>query len=108
MGEIERKTVFYWASIAGADPEPVEVATVDGKRVAYTLGCPDPFPLGKGSPVKLGREALEWGGHDVFFTTYSPSPMDRPMHASEHQKQREKERIEWENLIIEHRWRGPR
>ena len=34
---------FWWATIAGADCEPVEVTELDGERVAYTCGCGDPF-----------------------------------------------------------------
>lgn len=103
-----RKTKFYWASIGGADPEPVEVTKVDGKRVVYTLGCPDPFLLEKGSPVRLGREAREWGGSEDFFTTIKPTPMKRPKIAAPEQVKREKERIAWENRPIPHRWRGQR
>jgi hypothetical protein len=42
---VPRKTQFYWASIHGADPEPVEICTVEGRRACYTLGCGDPFYL---------------------------------------------------------------
>lgn len=35
----KRKTEFWWASVAGADCEPVEVTKKDGERVAYTCGC---------------------------------------------------------------------
>lgn len=104
-----RKTKFYWASIGGADPEPVEVTAVDGKRVAFTLGCPDPFPLGRGSHVRLGRCARAWGGSEDFFTTIQPEPMDRPVAATADQTTREKERIAWENRpVSQHRWRGAR
>lgn len=41
----ERKTEFWWASIDGADPEPVERTKVDGRPAVYTCGCADPFYL---------------------------------------------------------------
>lgn len=40
-----RKTEFAWASIAGADAEPVELVEIDGRKGLYTLGCADPFWL---------------------------------------------------------------
>lgn len=36
---------FYWAVVGDASPEPVAVVVEDGKRVAYTCGCPDPFDI---------------------------------------------------------------
>ena len=40
-----RKMLFAWASIAGAEPEPVELIEVDGRKGLLTIGCPDPFFL---------------------------------------------------------------
>jgi hypothetical protein len=40
-----RKTEFWWASIHGADPEPVEKAKRDGRPCVFTSGCADPFFL---------------------------------------------------------------
>jgi len=40
-----RKTAFAWASIAGADPEPVELIEEDGRKGVLTIGCADPFWL---------------------------------------------------------------
>ena len=42
---MDRKTEFWWASIAGADPEPVEKTEHEGRPCVYTLGCADPFYL---------------------------------------------------------------
>lgn len=42
---MSEKASFSWASIAGADPEPVEVIERDGRRAVLTIGCPDPFFL---------------------------------------------------------------
>lgn len=39
------KSEFWWATVAGANCEPVEVTNLDGERVAYTCGCADPFYL---------------------------------------------------------------
>ena len=52
----QRKTTFAWASIAGADPEPVELVEVNGRKGAYTLGCADPFWLDEGVVAVFGNE----------------------------------------------------
>lgn len=41
----DKKADFQWAVIGDANPEPVSVVTKGGKRLAYTLGCADPFEL---------------------------------------------------------------
>lgn len=43
--EVIRKTKFAWASIAGADAEPVELIETDGRQGLLTIGCQDPFWL---------------------------------------------------------------
>lgn len=43
-----RKEIFYWASIAGAAFEPVEVVYEEkfpGRKGILTIGCPDIFWL---------------------------------------------------------------
>ncbi len=55
------KTQFYWAIIGDANPEPVAVTTLDGKRVAYTIGCPDPFDLDSGN-IELVESSGMFGG----------------------------------------------
>lgn len=42
---VTRKARFAWASIAGADAEPVELITEKGREGIYTLGFADPFWL---------------------------------------------------------------
>ena len=37
------KKTYAWVSVAGSDPEPAAITIEDGKRVASTTGCPDPF-----------------------------------------------------------------
>ncbi len=39
------KTAFYWAIIGDSAPEPVAVTGEPGARLAYTIGCPDPFEV---------------------------------------------------------------
>ena len=46
----QRKALFGWASIAGADPEPVEIVELEGRKAVYTLGCADPFYLDEDPP----------------------------------------------------------
>ena len=40
---IAKKSEFWWATIAGANCEPVEIVKIDGERAALTCGCADPF-----------------------------------------------------------------
>lgn len=36
---------YHWARIGDGNYEPVAVTGRKGKRMAYTIGCPDPFPV---------------------------------------------------------------
>ena len=54
----DRKTEFWWASIHGADPEPVEKTEHEGRPCVYTLGCADPFYLDDGDAVVLVGERM--------------------------------------------------
>lgn len=45
MSDLIRKTEFAWASIAGADAEPVELIEDNGRKGLLTIGCRDPFWL---------------------------------------------------------------
>lgn len=120
MSESNRKANFAWASIAGADAEPVELIEVEGRKGLYTLGCADPFWL---DDLSVG--ILVYGG----------SPLDRPVNP-ETQEQRdlrediykakkaaEKAAYEWHRehskhgpdcaaagctFVGTHGWRGPR
>lgn len=50
----ERIKTHVWVSIAGGHTEPAGLVEEEGKRVVYTLGCPDPFfPDEEGSPCKI-------------------------------------------------------
>ncbi len=104
----ERKTTFYWASIAGADCEPVEVTMLDGERVAYTCGCGDPFHLDRPDcPVVLiydpDTAADAWFRHDGQMNRpMTPKQARNKVLAAERRLKRD------ERLGIHHRWRGPR
>lgn len=113
----DRKTKFYWASVAGADPEPVEVCTVEGRRACYTLGCADPFFLDEPNcPVRLGsaREAPWSTYHDALVLHFKKvKPMPRPKLPNEAQTAYivHEDRPDIRTLAYVrggHGWRGPR
>lgn len=39
------KAKFYWARIGDGNYEPVAVRGKKGERMAYTIGCADPFAV---------------------------------------------------------------
>lgn len=113
--DLPRKTEFYWASIAGAEPEPVELCTINGRRAVYTFGCGDPFFLDdKDTPVRLGTKRRVWGGIDPYFDPNTKAePMDRPPLPTPSQVLRRKEERAYEKqraylAAHPHNWRGPR
>jgi len=54
---------FYWAIVGDASPEPVAVVVENGKRMAYTCGCPDPFDLDAEPPnIELVQDGVMVGG----------------------------------------------
>lgn len=88
----ERKASFAWASIAGADAEPVEVIELDGRKGILTTGCADPFWLDD-----------ETAGVVVYVNT-----LDRP-ESPETEVQRAARQKEYEAYrATRHGWRGPR
>lgn len=91
----KRKTEFWWASVAGANCEPVEVTTKDGERVAYTCGCADPFYLDRADcPVEL-----------VPATGQTLGAMERQLTP----KQDVRAEAKWRREQRQHHgWRGPR
>lgn len=80
---------FAWASIAGADAEPVEIVDIEGRSAVFTLGCPDPFWMDQG-----------------FVVVYA-NKLDRPLNP-ETDKQREAREAKWRASKSGHGWRGPR
>lgn len=119
-----RKAKFCWASIAGADPEPVELTRIDGRPAIYTCGCADPFYLDDTSvPVRLGRsEAISQNGDasPLFTEDASWVVIPRPLLADKWQadndakianqaarmKARQKSGVR--TFATSHGWRGPR
>lgn len=81
---------FAWASIAGADPEPVEISEHEGKMCIYTLGCGDPFFMDDPNLV------------------FYVNQLERPDNLLTQDQIDEKER-EWrKSNSVKHGWRGPR
>lgn len=67
---MDKKAKFYWARIGEGNYEPVAVCGKKGERMAYTIGCPDPFSVdGPDSAILL---ADEWGDQPE-------SPMTAPL-----------------------------
>jgi hypothetical protein len=92
MPEMIRKATFAWASIAGADAEPVEVIEQDGRRGVLTTGCQDPF----------------WLDDDKAGVLLYVNTLKRP-HPLETQEQRAARQKEYEAYrATRHGWRGPR
>lgn len=85
------KAEFAWASIAGADPEPVEIIERDGRKGVLTIGCPDPFWLDD----KSVRVRLNW------------ERMERPDNVQTDRQRKLAETRYW-NRAERHSWRGPR
>lgn len=56
---------FYWARIGDGNYEPVAVRGKKGKRMAYTIGCPDPFAVDEPDSAVL-LYAAEYPGDDDF------------------------------------------
>lgn len=119
MTAIERKTEFWWASIAGADPEPVERCEIDGRPAVYTCGCADPFYLDeKDCPVRflMWDHVNHYGRYGAWkFTTekrVSEKPylgLERPKHpdkvaAETAARDHDSRRLQ----TTSHGWRGPR
>lgn len=109
-----RKTKFYWASIAGADPEPVELIEIDGRKAIYTCGCGDPFFLDDAdTKIRLGEERASIHGDQqrwiIVFRT-NPRPMERPTIPASHEAQAQLDAIRRERAetLPRHGWRGAR
>ena len=109
----DRKTEFYWASIGGADPEPVELVEIDERKAVYTCGCGDPFFLdAPDCPVRLGSEfnASAVGHHNhLWLLSFKgkPQPMERPVLASRREAAEMAKQYK-EAHRRPHSWRGPR
>ncbi len=74
-----RKVEFWWASVAGADCEPVKVTTLGAERVAYRCGYADPFYLDRPDcPAVLVVEDWKWVMVEGEEAQREPVPMDVP------------------------------
>lgn len=115
-----RKAKFCWASIAGADPEPVEMVSIDGRAAIYTCGCADPFYLDDASmPVRPGRVEQRSQNSDappVFVEDASWVAISRPLLDDKWQADQDAKIAERAKLkearrksgVVSHGWRGPR
>lgn len=103
------KTEFWWASIHGADPEPVEKSEHEGRPCVYTLGCADPFYLDDANAVELIGESLP----------RPLAPKAAQLKADDWQAQRDAARAGYTTYLSPygnrrrvsewaHGWRGPR
>jgi hypothetical protein len=101
MSETIRKASFAWASIAGADPEPVEL--IDEKTF-----------MGRGSPSRKG--VLTTGCQDPFWlddeaagVVLYVNELKRPLNP-ETQEQRDTRDAAYraQRAAARHCWRGPR
>lgn len=104
----DRKTEFWWASIAGADPEPVEKTQINGRPCVYTCGCADPFYLDdRDNPVRLGAVRNVPGMDELRLDFRSKEPIERPSLADKAEAA-EISRYYHPRRMPRHGWRGPR
>jgi hypothetical protein len=92
MTEETRKATFAWASIAGADPEPVELVEENGRKGVFTTGCIDPFWL---------------DDPDAGVVLYV-NPLVRPENPETQEQRDARDAAYRARKAEDHRWRGPR
>lgn len=64
---------FYWAQIGDSGPEPVAVKRdAEGRRLAYTCGCADPFVLDQPDSVAV---LIARPGEDGYSATPGMDPI---------------------------------
>lgn len=81
---------FYWAVVGDASPEPVAVVEENGKRVAYTCGCPDPFDVeGPNARIQLIPSVTNPYATEMAFLA-KPEPMQVAVTHAQHKLAREK------------------
>lgn len=96
---MDEKTQFFWAIVGDSAPEPVAVSGADGQRVAYTIGCADPFP------VDADDATIELIPHTKgvqFVSLDVPEPLKIPATPEQTRKRRE----ESEKQLAKERRRG--
>ena len=106
----ERKSRFAWASIGGAEPEPVELTELEGHPVAYTCGCADVFFLDEpDSPVRIGGTRRLSGWLDLCMDFKAKNEIiERPRLADKEETARLNEQYHRREPKRHHGWRGPR
>jgi hypothetical protein len=93
------KVKFYWASIAGADPEPVEIIEIAGRKAVITIGCSDPFFLDDTMiSIRIDKNMME-RPHKRGFQTAEEAEAARLAYEQQPKTQRYHQT---------HGWRGPR
>ncbi len=106
---MERKTEFWWASIGGAEPEPVEKTEHEGRPCVYTLGCADPFYLDDPDcPVTLASTNRPSGWRSLCFDVKNRLPMERPKLPNKDEAQSIDDMFHRRMPPRSHGWRGPR
>lgn len=88
----DRKTQFFWASIAGAEPEPVEILERGNRKGIVTLGCEDTFWLDD-----------EKAGIIIYV-----NELIRPRNFETQEQRDIREKTYLESRTQNHNWRGPR
>lgn len=78
------KGKFYWARIGDGNYEPVAVTGKRGKRLAYTIACPDPFEVDVPEPaIKLLEKSDD---------AYDGGPIAVPLTPKQEENARRRER----------------
>lgn len=87
---------FYWAIVGDASPEPVAVVVEDGRRVAYTCGCPDPFDVdGPDARIQLIPGVTNTSAPESSFLA-EPEPMQVAVTHKQHAEARAKRERQFE------------
>lgn len=80
---------FYWAVVGNASPEPVAVVDEEGRRVAYTCGCPDPFVVdGADARIQLIPCVTNKFAPEASYLA-EPEPMQLAVTHAQHKQARE-------------------
>ena len=104
----ERKTEFWWASIHGADPEPVEKTEHEGRACVYTLGCSDPFYLDEPGISFIEDEKMDRPENPITADENDERMHKAAMHGHRTYLAVNGERRAVLGWVSGHGWRGPR
>lgn len=92
-----RKTRFYWARIGDGNYEPVAVIGRKGARMAYTIGCQDPFSVDEDNPAIVVLEKSE--------NAYDGGQMTAPLTPKQEAAADRRER-RYREIAAQHRYAG--